>query len=83
MPNATKHKSQTTQVASKKIAASSKKVAQTCATSTPSGKHHGVFLRSQLVGKFPEIKHQPAPKEARHVLSEEDRKNLVARMVLI
>jgi hypothetical protein len=43
----------------------------------------GASLRSQLVGKFPEIQHQPAPKDARLLLSEEDRNNLLAGMVLV
>lgn len=37
--------------------------------------------RANLVGKFPHIQHQPAPK-ARYLLSEEARTQLVARMVL-
>lgn len=40
------------------------------------------FSRARLVGKFPEIKHQPAPKAARYRLSEEVRDQMVKRMVL-
>lgn len=41
-----------------------------------------VFSRAELVGKFPEIKHQPAPKATRYRLSEEVRNQLVRRMAL-
>jgi hypothetical protein len=41
------------------------------------------FSRARLVGKFPEIKHQPAPKAARYRLSEEVRDQMVRRMVLV
>jgi hypothetical protein len=39
------------------------------------------FTRAELVGKFPHIKHQPAPK-AKFLLSEEVRYEIVARMKL-
>ncbi len=39
------------------------------------------FSRSELVGKFPHIKHQPAPK-AKLLLSEEVHNQLIARMKL-
>jgi len=39
------------------------------------------FSRAELVGKFPEIKHQPAP-VARYRLSEQVRDQLVSRMRL-
>ncbi len=41
------------------------------------------FPRSKLVGKFPHIRHQPAPKGARLMLSDEDRARLLAMMVLV
>lgn len=40
------------------------------------------FSRAALVGKFPEIRHQPAP-EARCLLSEEIRDAIVSRMKLV
>ena len=39
------------------------------------------FSRADLVGKFPHIRHQPAPK-AKLLLSEEVRCQIVARMKL-
>lgn len=43
---------------------------------------HVVMSRKSLVGKFPDVKHQPAPKKAHYQLSDEDRKNILAQMVL-
>jgi hypothetical protein len=40
------------------------------------------FSRSKLVGKFPEIKHQPAPMATHYQLSEDVRDQLVSRMLL-
>ena len=39
--------------------------------------------RAKLVGKFPEIQHQPAPKASSYRLSEDERDELVARMILV
>ena len=46
------------------------------------GRTKVVYLRAELVGKFPNIKHQPAPK-ARCKLSEETRNQLLSRMELV
>ncbi len=41
-----------------------------------------VLSRKKLVGKFPEVKHQPAPKQAHYQLSDEDRRKILAQMIL-
>lgn len=46
------------------------------------GRTKAVYSRAELVGKFPNIKHQPAPK-ARCRLSEETRNQLLSRMLLV
>lgn len=47
-----------------------------------SGHQSGRFLRSELVGKFPNIQHRPAPAEAQLKLSQEIRDQILAQMVL-
>lgn len=47
----------------------------------PKGKKTEEFSRADLVGKFPHIRHQPAPR-AKLLLSEEVRCQIVARMKL-
>lgn len=46
------------------------------------GRTKVVYLRADLVGKFPNINHQPAPR-ARCKLSEETRNQLVSLMKLV
>ena len=46
------------------------------------GKKTDAFSRAELVGKFPHIRHQPAPKAAKYLLSEEVRSQIVSRMKL-
>lgn len=40
------------------------------------------FSRLELVGKFPHIRHQPAPRANRYMLTADQRDALVARMLL-
>lgn len=51
------------------------------ATASKGKKKTEEFSRADLVGKFPHIRHQPAPK-AKLLLSEEVRRQIVARMKL-
>jgi hypothetical protein len=47
-----------------------------------SGPQTEPFLRADLVGKFPHIRHLPAPKDAKLKLSQEARDSLLAVMAL-
>lgn len=44
--------------------------------------HQQLFRRAELVGKFPNIRHLPAP-VALHKLTEDDRRRLLAAMALV
>lgn len=69
-----------------KIQSKTAKKSSAKAAVEPQGKSvrtvHVVMSRKSLVGKFPDIKHQPAPKKAHYQLSDEERKNILAQMVL-
>lgn len=69
-----------------KIQAKTTKKPSAKSTVEPQGKAmrtvHVVLTRKSLVGKFPDVKHQPAPKKAHYQLSDEERKKILAQMVL-
>jgi hypothetical protein len=52
------------------------------AIATKGKKKTDAFSRAELVGKFPHISHQPAPKAAKYLLSDEVRSQIVSRMKL-
>jgi len=49
---------------------------------TPKRLGEHVFSRQELVGKFPQIRHQPAPKASKYMLTAEQRDAIVAQMIL-
>lgn len=50
--------------------------------SMPKQTSEQTFSRHELVGKFPHIRHQPAPRAKRYMLTEDQRNALVAKMLL-
>lgn len=49
-------------------------------TPKPAGKQ--VLSRQELVGKFPHVRHQPAPRATKYMLTAEQRDVIVAQMLL-
>ncbi len=51
-------------------------------TNTPKPAGKQVFSRQELVGRFPHIRHQPAPRATNYMLTAEQRDAIVAQMLL-